>query len=113
VYALLPTEENGVEEVELGLFDGQHRVRALEMLLHEKNNNSDENYDFQLVVEVWPVLSHRQVALLYRDVNKAEPVQDIDLHLASLLGGEDVDVRQHNNRSKEIIAESVRSLFDM
>lgn len=83
--------------VDLGIFDGQHRAKAMQEILRRREERLIErvsprlptpqemaSLDFQVTVEVWPVTSYVDVANLYREVNKAEPVQEIDLHLPFL-----------------------------
>lgn len=62
-----------------GVFDGQHRILAINELLKEQDG------DIPVLVEVYPVVSQDDVKRLFLDINKAEMVQEIDLpnHLAT------------------------------
>ena len=70
--------------------------------------------DFPLLVEVWGVRSQYHIAQLYRSVNLAEPVQDVDMHLPFLGYGDaaEADVVQRNRSHKTLIAEAVAALAD-
>ncbi len=83
--------------IDLGIFDGQHRVKAMQEILNRRearlrgrlglgshvplSKAVEAQADFAVLLEVWPVRSYHEVAELYKEVNKAEPVQEIDLHL--------------------------------
>jgi len=57
-----------------GIFDGQHRVLAINQLLKET-----PNIDMEILIEVYPVESEEQIKSLFLELNKAEMVQEIDL----------------------------------
>ncbi len=71
-----------------GVFDGQHRILAINQIL-KKQQETDCDEDIAVLVEVYPVRSEVEVKRLFQDINKAEMVQEIDLpnHLA---GGDKV-----------------------
>lgn len=55
------------------IFDGQHRSLAMQRLLDE-----DPNLNFDITIEVFPVKTEEDIKKLFRDLNKAESVQEID-----------------------------------
>uniref|UniRef100_A0A7S0LP73 Uncharacterized protein n=1 Tax=Coccolithus braarudii TaxID=221442 RepID=A0A7S0LP73_9EUKA len=76
----------------VGIFDGQHRVRAAAKLLESddfvlcedeatrSSSSAGGQYrDFPLVVEVYSVNSETDIKALYLEVNKGESVKEIDL----------------------------------
>jgi hypothetical protein len=59
----------------MGIFDGQHRVLAVNQILKSRA----PGFDFCLLVEVWPVRCELEIKRLFLELNKAEIVQEIDL----------------------------------
>eukprot|EP00750_Incisomonas_marina_P008393 INCI15458.2.p1 GENE.INCI15458.2~~INCI15458.2.p1 ORF type:complete len:591 (-),score=114.04 INCI15458.2:203-1975(-) len=57
-----------------GVLDGQHRVEAMRIILQEKRK-FDPTYDFNVVIEVFPVRSGTHLGEYFSEVNKAESVQ--------------------------------------
>ena len=78
-----------------GIFDGQHRLAAAQVLLERRRQRvisrvrqavghtsgqitlspeDEEEIDFELLVEVWPVQTLSELTRLYLMVNKVEPV---------------------------------------
>ena len=66
------------EEGQLSILDGQHRVGMMNLLLQqdEKENQLDWT---RILVEVYPVGAPNKARDLFLEVNKAEPVQLLDL----------------------------------
>ena len=62
------------ERQRFGIIDGQHRVGALRVL-----HNAGQLKDERVLVEVFSLRQEEQVAELFLDINKAEPVKDVDL----------------------------------
>lgn len=64
------------DNTNIGIVDGQHRVGALNILASAGVWEVDR---FNILIEVYPVDSEEEVATLFSDINKAEPVKLIDL----------------------------------
>uniref|UniRef100_A0A7S2WKL6 Uncharacterized protein n=1 Tax=Rhizochromulina marina TaxID=1034831 RepID=A0A7S2WKL6_9STRA len=56
-----------------GILDGQHRVGAMRQL-HRQGH-----FDETVLVEVYELANEELVSELFTDINKAEPVKDVDL----------------------------------
>ena len=56
-----------------GIVDGQHRVGALRVLYGKGE------FDGRVLLEVYPLQSNDEISELFTDINKAEPVKDVDL----------------------------------
>ena len=57
-----------------GVFDGQHRLEAIRLLLTEEFSS-----ERRIIVEVYPVTSELEIKQWFLLINKAESVQEIDL----------------------------------
>jgi len=57
-----------------GIVDGQHRVGALRVLF-----GKGEFEGTRVLIEVFPLANEEQVSELFIEINKAEPVKDVDL----------------------------------
>ena len=56
-----------------GIIDGQHRVGALRVLYGKGE------FDGRVLLEVYPLQSADDIGDLFADINKAEPLKDVDL----------------------------------
>lgn len=63
----------------VGIVDGQHRAAAL-LTLSQKGYWNDQ--DRNILIEVFPVKSETEVAVLFREINSAEPVRLIDSQMS-------------------------------
>mmetsp|Transcript_26884 Transcript_26884/g.55018 ORF Transcript_26884/g.55018 Transcript_26884/m.55018 type:complete len:591 (+) Transcript_26884:132-1904(+) len=79
------------------IIDGQHRVGALK-LLHDKGHTVG-----RVVVEVFRVYSEEEIVALFCDINKAEPVRDVDLPFGGASGGASA-------KERDILAAAVDAL---
>lgn len=92
--------------IDAGVFDGQHRLaaaslllqRRLERVLERKNHTTplednasrnltpeeEDEIDFELVVEVWPVQSIDEVLQLFLAVNRTQPVMPDEAKLPEI-----------------------------
>ena len=56
-----------------GIIDGQHRVGALRVLFGKGE------FDGKVLLEVYPLQTNDEISDLFTEINKAEPVKDVDL----------------------------------
>jgi len=66
----------GATAPEMGILDGQHRVGALAILLEK---GAWQGQVPSVMVEVHKLESMKDASRLFRDINKAEPVREIDM----------------------------------
>lgn len=84
------------------IIDGQHRVGALRMLRGENLWPEDR----RILVEVHSVETDDEVALLFADINKAQP-----LNLVDMPGAMPDMTRQHLDQATEILAAKYGTMF--
>jgi len=89
---------------DVGIIDGQHRAGALRFLVDQGVWDQDAK---NVVIEVFPISSEKNIATLFTAINAAEPVREIDLPF------EDLTAEQQSEGIKsEATRAKVKSLID-